>query len=167
MVRPVRAAGDWRSARCSRSGAKRRYNDTTRERILTKLDEPPPAGYASWNGALLAKALGDVSAHQVWRVLRTQSIHLQRWRSRCISTDPQFGPKAADIVGLYLHPLFILVRPSSKPGRGAAHEGSLLTARRQCGRRNLLRYSLSWSDGKGISGAAKCFCVKTGVIGFE
>lgn len=87
-----------------RSGAKPRYNETTRERILIKLDEPPPAGYASWNGALLAKALGDVSAHQVWRVLRSQRIHLQRRRSWCISTDPQFGPKAADIVGLYLHP---------------------------------------------------------------
>jgi hypothetical protein len=26
---------------------------------------------------------------------------------------------------------------------------------------------LSWSERKGISGAAKCFCVKTGVIGLE
>jgi transposase len=87
-----------------RAGAKRRYNETTRERILSKLDEPPPGGYASWNGKLLARALGDVSAHQVWRVLRSQRIHLQRRRSWCISTDPQFAPKAADIVGLYLHP---------------------------------------------------------------
>jgi len=87
-----------------RSGAKRRYDDATRQRILAKLDEPPPAGYASWSGALVAKALGNVSAHQVWRVLRSQRIHLQRRRSWCISTDPQFAPKAADIVGLYLHP---------------------------------------------------------------
>jgi len=87
-----------------RSGAKRRYDDTTRQRILAKLDQPPPAGYASWNGELVAKALGNVSAHQVWRVLRSQRIQLQRRRSWCISTDPQFAPKAADIVGLYLHP---------------------------------------------------------------
>lgn len=87
-----------------RSGAKRRYDDTTRERILAKLDEPVPKGYANWNGTLLAEALGDVSAHQVWRVLRNQRIHLQRRRSWCISTDPQFAVKAADIVGLYLHP---------------------------------------------------------------
>jgi transposase len=87
-----------------RSGAKRRYDDTTRERIVAKLDEPPPKGYASWNGTLLAQALGDVSAHQVWRVLRSQRIHLQRRRSWCISTDPQFAVKAADIVGLYLYP---------------------------------------------------------------
>jgi transposase len=87
-----------------RSGAKRRYDETTRQRILAKLDEPPPQGYASWNGRLLQKALGDISTHQVWRVLRSQRIHLQRRRSWCISTDPQFAPKAADIVGLYLHP---------------------------------------------------------------
>jgi transposase len=87
-----------------RSGAKRRYDETTGQRILAKLDEPPPPGYASWSGELVAKALGNVSAHQVWRVLRSHRIHLQRRRSWCISTDPQFAPKAADIVGLYLHP---------------------------------------------------------------
>jgi transposase len=87
-----------------RSGARRRYDDTTRQRILAKLDQPPPQGYASWNGSLLAEALGDVSVHQVWRVLRSQHIHLQRRRSWCISTDPQFAAKAADVVGLYLHP---------------------------------------------------------------
>lgn len=87
-----------------RSGAKRRYDQTTERRILAQLDEPPPKGYASWSGVLVAKALGDVSAHQVWRVLRRQRIHLQRRRSWCISTDPQFAAKAADVVGLYLHP---------------------------------------------------------------
>src|SRR5271157_4686984 len=38
------------------------------------------------------------------RVLGTQGIHLQRRRSWCISTDPQFAAKAADIVALYLDP---------------------------------------------------------------
>ena len=32
------------------------------------------------------------------------SIQLQRRRSWCISTDPEFGSKAADVVGLYLNP---------------------------------------------------------------
>src|SRR5262250_796367 len=36
--------------------------------------------------------------------LRKHDICLQRRRSWCISTDPEFGPKAADIVGLYLNP---------------------------------------------------------------
>src|SRR5271157_2012580 len=33
-----------------------------------------------------------------------ESIHLQRRRSWCISTDPEFAAKAADIVALYLNP---------------------------------------------------------------
>jgi transposase len=37
-------------------------------------------------------------------VLRKHGIHLQRRHSWCISTDPQFSEKAADIVGLYLSP---------------------------------------------------------------
>jgi len=53
---------------------------------------------------LVAEALGDVTAAQVWRVLREHNVHLQRRRSWCLSTDPQFTQKAADIVGLYLDP---------------------------------------------------------------
>ena len=40
----------------------------------------------------------------MWRVLRRQGISLRRRRSWCISTDPAFAPKAADILGLYLQP---------------------------------------------------------------
>ena len=87
-----------------RPGPLRRYDASVERRILRRLDEPPPAGYASWNGRLLAKALGDVSPHHIWRVLRTHGIQLQRRRSWCLSTDPQFAQKAADIVGLYLEP---------------------------------------------------------------
>lgn len=88
----------------ARSGVPRRYDATTERRILRQLDEPPPRGYAVWNGRLVAQALGDVSSHAVWRVLRQHDIHLQRRRSWCVSTDPQFARKAADIVGLYLAP---------------------------------------------------------------
>lgn len=88
----------------ARRGAPTRYDIHTTYQILDKLDEPPPRGHATWTGGLLAQALGDVSKHQVWRVLRTQRIHLRRRRSWCISTDPQFAAKAADIVGLYLNP---------------------------------------------------------------
>ena len=51
---------------------------------------------------LVAQALGDVSPHHIWRVLRRHGIHLQRRHSWCVSTDPEFTQKAADIVGLYL-----------------------------------------------------------------
>jgi transposase len=80
------------------------YGAPTETRILAQLDEAPPAGYARWNGRLLAQALGTVSPHHIWRVLRAHGISLERRRSWCISTDPTFAQKAADIAGLYLSP---------------------------------------------------------------
>ena len=88
----------------ARPGKPRRYDAATEKRILAKLDEAPPAGHATWTGQLLAKALGKVSAQQVWRVLRRRGISLRRRRSWCVSTDPEFSRKAADVVGLYLDP---------------------------------------------------------------
>ncbi len=87
-----------------RPGKKPKYDRATEQRILARLDSPPPTGYGTWTGKLLAKALGDVSSHHIWRVLRRHGIHLQRRRSWCVSTDPEFAQKAADIVGLYLNP---------------------------------------------------------------
>jgi len=87
-----------------RSGKPAVYDGTTEMRILKKLDEPPPEGQTTWTGSLVARALGDVSAIHVWRVLQKHGIHLRRRRSWCVSTDPQFAEKAADIVGLYLNP---------------------------------------------------------------
>src|ERR1700682_2557453 len=88
-----------------RSGEKRRkYTSLTEERILKALDEPAPPGYSRWNGRLLAKHLGNVSKDQVWRVMRKHDLHLERRQSWCVSTDPEFSRKAADVVGLYLNP---------------------------------------------------------------
>ena len=88
----------------ARPGKPHKYTDETERRVLALLDTPAPEGYSQWNGALLAKALGDVSSDHVWRILRKHGIQLQRRRSWCITTDPEFGPKAADVVGLYLNP---------------------------------------------------------------
>jgi DDE superfamily endonuclease/Homeodomain-like domain len=87
-----------------RPGPRRRYGAEVERRILAWLDQPPPSGYASWSGRLIAGALGDVSARQVWRVLARHRISLQRRHSWCISTDPQFAAQAADLVGIYLAP---------------------------------------------------------------
>ena len=87
-----------------RKGRPSIYDQTTEKRVLALLDEPPPEGYGKWSGPLVAQALEDVSDDQVWRILRKYDICLERRRSWCISTDPEFGPKAADIVGLYLNP---------------------------------------------------------------
>ena len=89
----------------TRPGKPPRYKkEETDKRVLELLDRKPPKGYSQWNGELLARELGDVSSHQVWRILRRHDICLERRRSWCISTDPEFGPKAADVVGLYLNP---------------------------------------------------------------
>jgi transposase len=87
-----------------RKGAPPKYDSNTEERILKALDTEPPEGYSTWDGTLLSKYLGDVSPQKVWRVLHEHGIHLQRKHSWCISTDPDFAAKAADIVGLYLNP---------------------------------------------------------------
>jgi transposase len=87
-----------------RSGKPRTYGADAGRRLLARLDRPPPAGFARWTAPLLAKALGDVSEHHVWRFLRAQRIDLAGRKSWCLSTDPEFAAKAAAIVGLYLDP---------------------------------------------------------------
>jgi transposase len=87
-----------------RPGAVRRYDSRVERRVLEGLDQKPPAGYAKWTARLLARTLGDVPRHHIWRILRRHGIHLQRRKSWCISTDPEFAPKAAHVVGLYLNP---------------------------------------------------------------
>jgi transposase len=72
-------------------------------RIIAKLEEPPPAGLATWDGGSLAQAL-KVSDDAVWRMLRKEGIQLRRHRSWCVSTDPEFAAKSADVIGLYLAP---------------------------------------------------------------
>ena len=57
---------------------------------------------ASGTGPLLAKALGAVSADLVWKILRRNRMSLSRSHSWCVSRDPEFVRKAAEIVGLYL-----------------------------------------------------------------
>jgi len=87
-----------------RSGAPCRYDAETDQRIRAVLDQPPPKGFARWNGPLIAQALGDVDVQYVWRSLRKQKIDLGGRKSWCESNDPQFAAKAADVVGLYLAP---------------------------------------------------------------
>jgi transposase len=87
-----------------RSGKPKTYGARADRRILAVLDRSPPAGCARWTAPLIAQTLGDVSEHHVWRFLRAQGIDLAGRKSWCLSTDPEFAAKAADIVGLYLNP---------------------------------------------------------------
>lgn len=87
-----------------RSGKPKTYDATADRRILALLERPPPPGFARWTAPLLARELGDVSDQYIWRFLRAQGIDLAGRKSWCLSTDPEFAAKAADIVGLYLNP---------------------------------------------------------------
>lgn len=85
-------------------GAAPKYDTGTDARILALLDQKPPQGYSNWTGPLLAKALCDVDVQYVWRFLRAQKIDLSGRKSWCVSNDPEFAAKAAEIVGLYMAP---------------------------------------------------------------
>ena len=76
-------------------------SESLRRRILEQIDSEPPPGYAKWNGRTLGETLG-VAPARIWKELRTLGISLQRRHSWCISTDPEFDTKSADIIGLYL-----------------------------------------------------------------
>jgi transposase len=86
-----------------RSGKPATYDAAFRNRVLALLEQPPPLGMSRWDGPAVAEKLGS-SVYAVWRVLRREGIYLQRLRSWCVSTDQEFAPKAADVVGLYLNP---------------------------------------------------------------
>jgi transposase len=86
-----------------RSGKPVTYDAAFRNRLLAVIEQPPPRGMSHWDGPAVAEKL-DASVYAVWRVLRREGIYLQRLRSWCVSTDKEFAPKAADIVGLYLNP---------------------------------------------------------------
>jgi transposase len=86
-----------------RSGKPVHYDQEWRTMVLAKLDEPPPDGMARWDGPALAREL-KTSEDAVQRLLQKLGIQLARLRTWCVSTDPEFSTKSADIIGLYLNP---------------------------------------------------------------
>lgn len=86
-----------------RPGKPRQYAEEFRNQVLKTLELPPPPGQACWDGPTIASRL-KTSVDAVWRLLRKEGICLSRQRSWCVSTDPAFTTKAADIIGLYLDP---------------------------------------------------------------
>lgn len=85
-----------------RSGKPKLYVNLKTD-ILKLLETPPPKGQSSWDGKAIASALGAKKS-TVYNILSSEGIQLQRMRSWCVSTDPEFAQKAADIIGLYLNP---------------------------------------------------------------
>ncbi len=87
-----------------RPGKPPKYGEEVETRILDLLDQPAPVGHPVWTGPLIAEELGDVSVHQVWRVLSKYGISLSMQHKMRISYDSSFMAKTAAIVGLYLNP---------------------------------------------------------------
>jgi transposase len=73
-------------------------------RILAWTRKPPTDGSTHWSTRKLAKAL-KLSSHtfvqRAWQRAGLQPHRLDRYLR---STDPEFETKAADVLGLYLHP---------------------------------------------------------------
>ncbi len=72
-------------------------------RILEWTVKRKPAGSTHWSTRKLARQLG-VSHMMIARVWRKHSLQPHRLEGYMTSDDPDFEKKAADIIGLYLHP---------------------------------------------------------------
>ena len=72
-------------------------------RVLAKTRQPPPDGSTHWTTRKLGKVLG-ISHMLVARIWRRAGLQPHRFERYMLSDDPDFEQKAADIIGLYLHP---------------------------------------------------------------
>jgi transposase len=74
-----------------------------RAKILSKLQQPPPDGSTHWTLRKMARVLkvGKDLIRKVWKERDLRPHRLGRYKA---SDDPEFEPKAAEIIGLYLNP---------------------------------------------------------------
>ena len=72
-------------------------------RILEWTRRGPNDGSTQWSSRRLAKKLG-ITHMAVARVWNRYGLQPHRLRHHMVSDDPDFETKAADIIGLYLHP---------------------------------------------------------------
>ncbi len=72
-------------------------------RILEATRTPPTDGTTHWSTRRLAKRLHvpHMTVARIWRKHRLQPHRMERYLA---SDDPDFETKAADVIGLYLHP---------------------------------------------------------------
>jgi transposase len=72
-------------------------------RIMAWTRRAPPHGATHWSTRSLGRKLGvqHTIVARAWAHARLQPHRLDRYMR---STDPQFEPKAADVIGLYLDP---------------------------------------------------------------
>lgn len=93
------------------AGLYNRYRGRTADRLTPKLEarilawtqKAPPDGSTHWSTRRLAQhlAIHHMAVARTWRKHGLQPHRLERYMA---SNDPDFETKAADIIGLYLHP---------------------------------------------------------------
>jgi transposase len=86
-----------------RSGRPDRLSPAREAKIIALTQAPPPTPYTHWSVRRLARQVGvsPATVHRVWQRAGLQPHRLERYTA---SPDPDFERKAADIIGLYLHP---------------------------------------------------------------
>jgi transposase len=72
-------------------------------RILAKTQQRPPDGSTHWSTRKLARAL-KIHHNHVQNAWTRASVQPHRFERYMRSDDPDFEPKAADVIGLYLQP---------------------------------------------------------------
>jgi transposase len=86
-----------------RGRAAERRTPQLEARILALTQQPPSDGATHWSTRKLAQRLGvsHMMVARVWKRARLQPHRVERYVA---SDDPDFEAKAADVIGLYVHP---------------------------------------------------------------
>lgn len=92
----------------SRHAGRERYKvtDQVEARVLARTTERKPTdGSTHWSSRKLAAELGGGISHMtITRIWAKHGIKPHRLEGYLASNDPDFEAKAADVIGLYLHP---------------------------------------------------------------
>ena len=102
-----RVAADRLAGLLARYAGRARYKVTDRleARVLAWTTKHTPRdGSTHWSSRKLAAQLGDISHMTVTRIWATHALKPHRLEGDLASNDPDFEAKAADVIGLYLHP---------------------------------------------------------------
>ena len=102
-----RFAADRLAGLFARYAGRARYKVTDRieARVLAWTTKHAPGdGSTHWSSRKLAAELGGISHMTVTRIWAKHALRPHRLEGYLASTDPDFEAKAADAIGLYLHP---------------------------------------------------------------
>src|SRR6202795_4785274 len=103
----TRFATDRLAGLFARYAGRARYKVTDRieAKVLAWTTQRKPAdGSTHWSSRKLAAELGSISHMTVTRIWAKHALRPHRLEGYLASNDPDFEAKAADVIGLYLHP---------------------------------------------------------------